>query len=334
MPKPPPPPPPTPPPVTGKGPGVTSGNIRDLRQGATPGKAGYLGSARKRASSRAGTAPPPPKPMRTCPTNTDVKPKTVKPKIAKPYFEVDINSTGESASEASSSEGSAGSSSYEYTYETASEYESESEKATTRKVLHEFDARVRARELGEQMARQDKKAADALRRTAKGDLSACDELEEEWESYNAKGGHKDRQSYYDDQRFAGFEEHLKKQLHMPPEASEHDFAKAQWDLLLKNALDATFSHLKQGEDLKIGVNNQKDLDGQAYANMASSAIYKIWAQGDLKLDHMPDSLIFSDSKYKDWRPICDAETLNLWECDIYLFSDSVLKLGKKRRIGQ
>ena len=106
---------------------------------------------------------------------------------------------------------------------------------------------------------------------------------------------------------------------MHPEASEHEFAEAQWYLLLKNALEASFSHLKRGEDLKVGVNNQEDLDGQSYANMITSAINKIWAQGDLKLDHMPDPLFLSSGKHRDWRPLCDAEMVNLWECDLSIF---------------
>ena len=148
-----------------------------------------------------------------------------------------------------------------------------------------------------------------------------------------KGGQTDQKKFREDQVVAGFEAYLKQDLKISSKASEREFAEAQWYLLLKNALDASLPHLKRGEDFKVGINNQEGLEVQSYANTTASAINKIWAQGDLKLDQMPDALFFPSAKYLDWRPICDAETVQLWECEIYLFSDSVLKLGNNRKGG-
>ena len=49
--------------------------------------------------------------------------------------------------------------------------------------------------------------------------------------------------------------------------------------LLKDALSSSLSHLKRGADLKIGTQNQDDLDGQSYANMTASAFEKLRASG-------------------------------------------------------
>ena len=63
--------------------------------------------------------------------------------------------------------------------------------------------------------------------------------------------------------------------------------------------------------------------------MTASAIQMMQAQGDLQLKEMPDLEFLTTPKHRNWRPICDAETVQILECENYLFSDSVLKLGKK-----
>ena len=55
---------------------------------------------------------------------------------------------------------------------------------------------------------------------------------------------------------AGFEDYLRRELKIKPEAPEHDFAEAQWDLLLKDALKAFMIHLKRGDDFKVGTQNR------------------------------------------------------------------------------
>ena len=42
-----------------------------------------------------------------------------------------------------------------------------------------------------------------------------------------------------------------------------------------------------------------------------------------------DTSFLTTTQYKDWQPICDAESVRLLECENYVFSDSVLLLGKK-----
>ena len=319
--------------VAKKGPGVTPGKtgyIKDLRQGATPGKSGSASSSRIRTTSRTGKDPPSPPPKPVCPKKSNVESEA-----AQPMFEVNISSSSESEPESevpASEESSESSYSAEYTYLTDSGSEKENPRNAARKTLGNFAARTREREEQKGGERQDKKTdkEQGLRKTARGDLSAVEQLEEDYESYHKKGGRKDRQQFYDDQRFAGFEQFLKQDLRMRPNASEHDFAAAQWDILLRDAAEATFSHLKKGEDLKVGIHSQKNLDRQAYANMTATAILNLRRQGDLILNEIPDSLFFTKGDFQKWRPICDAETLNLWECDIYLFSDSVLKLGTKK----
>ena len=165
---------------------------------------------------------------------------------------------------------------------------------------------------------------------AKGDLSAFDEREEDWEKYKEQGGQKDHDQFCSDQMVAGFEAYLRQELRISSEASERDFAEAQWYLLLKDALKASMIHLKRGEDFKVGTRNQKDLEGQSYANMIASAVEMMKAQGDLKLKEMPDPEFLTTNMHKDWRPICDAETVQFLECENYVFADSVLKLGKKK----
>ena len=95
---------------------------------------------------------------------------------------------------------------------------------------------------------QKEKDVPGFRPKAKGDLSAVDELDEDWESYKEKGGHKDREKFREDQVVAGFEAYLKQDLKISSKASEREFAEAQWYFLLKNALDAALPHLKRGED--------------------------------------------------------------------------------------
>ena len=107
-------------------------------------------------------------------------------------FKVDLSSSseGEPESEASASEESSESSySAEYTYLTDSGSEKEAPRNAARKTLGNFAARTREREERKGGERQDKKAdkEQGLRKTAKGDLSAVEELEEDYESYHKKG---------------------------------------------------------------------------------------------------------------------------------------------------
>ena len=114
---------------------------------------------------------------------------------------------------------------------------------------------------------------------------------------------------------AGFESYLKQELKIRPDASEHEFAAAQWYLLLRDALKASLIHLQRGDDFKVGTQNQENLDGQSYANMTASAFEKLRAQGDLRLKEMPTSEFLTSGTHKDWRPICDAEVVQYLECE-------------------
>ena len=63
--------------------------------------------------------------------------------------------------------------------------------------------------------------------------------------------------------------------------------------------------------------------------MIAAAIEKLRAQGDLMLKQMPNLEFLTTNEHKAWRPICDANTVHILESENYLFSDSVLKLGRK-----
>ena len=63
--------------------------------------------------------------------------------------------------------------------------------------------------------------------------------------------------------------------------------------------------------------------------MVVSAVDKLRAQGDLLLQEIPSPGFLASAEYTQWRPIADKESVDLLECEQYLFSDSVLKLGKK-----
>ena len=115
---------------------------------------------------------------------------------------------------------------------------------------------------------------------------------------------------------------------MKGEVTERQMAEAQWSMLLKAALDAILTQLKDGDDFKIGAGNQT-LEQRSYATMIASAVERLHAQGDLMLQKMPDQQYLKTACYTQWRPIADKESVNFLECECYLFSDSVLKLGKK-----
>ena len=93
------------------------------------------------------------------------------------------------------------------------------------------------------------------------------------------------------------EEYLKAELKLKANASERQFAEAQWSLLLQTALDAVLVHLKEGEDFKIGARNQK-LEPQSYANMVAAAIERLHAQGDLMLRDMPDQQFLTTATHQ------------------------------------
>ena len=306
-PPPPPPPPSTPPPpqsapevTPGNRPGVTSGK----RPGVTPGGSG------------ANEASPAQKPRRPCPVNPDADRKT-----AEPLFRVQI-STSESGDSSDSS-----SYSYVYTWETDSEPEDSAKRQLREKTeWRHAEAKAKAQSKKKKMESR----IPEFQPKATGDLSAFDEREEDWEKYKEQGGQKDHDQFCSDQKVAGFEAYLRQELKISSEASERDFAEAQWYLLLKDALKASMIHLKRGEDFKVGTRNQKDLEGQSYANMIASAVKMMKAQGDLKLKEMPDPEFLTTNMHKDWRPICDAETVQFLECENYVFADSVLKLGKTK----
>ena len=69
-----------------------------------------------------------------------------------------------------------------------------------------------------------------------------------------------------------------------------------------------------------------------YANVVAEAVKKLQAQGDLMLRDMPDQNFLTTSKHTNWKPIADSECIDILEGEYYLFSDSVLKLGKKNAI--
>ena len=116
--------------------------------------------------------------------------------------------------------------------------ESETSEAPAKQKLRELAERRRVKFIEKAQEKQKKleRRVPGLRTEAKGDLSAVDEREEDWEEYKEKGGQKSREQFSSDNMVAGFETYMKRELKIKPEASEHDFAEAQWYLLLKDAL--------------------------------------------------------------------------------------------------
>ena len=64
--------------------------------------------------------------------------------------------------------------------------------------------------------------------------------------------------------------------------------------------------------------------------MVATAIEKLHAQGDLMLQDMPDQQFLTKATHTNYLPIADKECVDILECEYHLFSDSVLKLGKKQ----
>ena len=110
------------------------------------------------------------------------------------------------------------------------------------------------------------------------------------------------------------EDYLKAELNMKGEVTERQMAEAQWSRLPKATLDAILTHLKDGDDFKIGTSNQT-LEQRSYAAMIVSAVDKLRAQGGLLLQEMPSPGFLGSAEYTQWRPIADKESVDLLECE-------------------
>ena len=152
--------------------------------------------------------------------------------------------------------------------------------------------------------------------------------EELWEDYERSGGTRTREQFDEDQMIKACESYLTVELKLGADVTERQLAEAQWSHLLKATLDATLVHLKKGEDFNIDAHNQT-LEHQSCANMVAAAIDMLQAQGDLMLQEIPSQQLLMSAAYTNWLPIADKECVNFLECEHHLFSDSVLKLGKK-----
>ena len=64
--------------------------------------------------------------------------------------------------------------------------------------------------------------------------------------------------------------------------------------------------------------------------MLTSTLKRMKSEGALLTQEQMDTSILRD-EYKNWRPICDSESVRLLECENYVFADSVLLLGGKGR---
>ena len=111
---------------------------------------------------------------------------------------------------------------------------------------------------------------------------------------------------------------------MDTTASAQNFAEKQWKFLIKDALEASIFHLHDKDDQK----REYRQSSGAYSVMLARVLKKMKSDSALLTqEHMNTSILRDD--YKDWCPICDSESIRLFECENYVFSDSVLLLGKR-----
>ena len=118
---------------------------------------------------------------------------------------------------------------------------------------------------------------------------------------------------------------LRRRLGVKPTDSARVFAEEQWRLLLEDTLEASMCHLHHCDDLKREYRPSKT----AHTVMLSSTLRKMRSEGALLTQERLNTSLLMDNQYKNWRPICDSESVRLLECENYVFSDSVLLLGKK-----
>ena len=103
----------------------------------------------------------------------------------------------------------------------------------------------------------------------------------------------------------------------------------QWKDIFARTLDAALGQLEGGEELQIGAANNPDINVRDQANMTVSAIIRLRAQSDLSIPEIPDWREFYGSgKFLKSFPFSTVHSIDYFETEVHLFSDSVLKLGK------
>ena len=127
---------------------------------------------------------------------------------------------------------------------------------------------------------------------------------------------------YNDENIKAFAAMLRRQLKVDTSASAQFFAEKQWEFLIKDALEAAIFHLHDKEDQKRACWKST----ASYSVILSRVLYQMKSDHALK-GYINTSILKDD--YKAWCPIGDSESIRLFECDNYVFSDSVLLLGKR-----
>ena len=113
-----------------------------------------------------------------------------------------------------------------------------------------------------------------------------------------------------------------------PAESQRSLAERQWRDILTLAIEGSLSQLKKGEELAIGLANQQNIKLHELAGMAINAIFQLRAQGDLSFPDIPDlEEFYASGQFTQFLPFSNVQSIDIFESKIYLFSDSVLKMG-------
>ena len=114
------------------------------------------------------------------------------------------------------------------------------------------------------------------------------------------------------------------------DSSSAAMACAQWTEILLQTIRSTGHHNRDSNELVIGLFNKfEPTDTETYSNIAINLIEMMVTQGDLCFKNLGDLKALLDApEYLKMKPFANPFNLDMFESEIYIFTDSVTKMGK------